>query len=238
LAWLNLNFAGFNALPGFPLDGGRVLLALTWGVTKSRRTGLRVAGYGGVLVGGAFLVLAALSLIQDQDLGRAFFLGYLGSILVGTGRAMSQRIQLRDRLGVGTVTDAMRPPPVAVPAGASLSEALDLGLRADPGRAFPVVDAGRFVGTISFEGARKLGARDPLRPVRDAVVPPNQTPTLSPGDGLDDAFEWLGGREAFVLRDGAVVGVLGPPDVERWYRSRYETRAYEPTDGHPPRPDL
>lgn len=237
LARLNLLFAGLNALPGFPLDGGRVLLATAWGITRSRRTGLRVAGWGGLLVGAGFLALAANAVVNGGDIGGAFFFGYLGAVLLATGRSMSQRIDLRDRLVAGTVADAMRPSPPAIPASTSLSHALDLGLRERPTQAFPVVDAGRVVGTVSFEGARKVGGRDPLRPVRDAMTPINQTPTLAPTDTLDDAFEWLGGREALVLRDGALVGVLGPPDVERWYRQRFEARASEP-DGAPPRPDL
>ena len=238
LAWLNLFFAAFNALPGFPLDGGRVLLAATWGITHSRRMGLRVAGFGGLSVGAAFLAWAALVVIRDGDIGMGFFLGYLGSILVATGRSMSQRIALRDRLSAGTVADAMRPPPGGVPATTSLADALDHGLRAEPSRAFPVVEAGRLIGTISLEGARRLGARDPLRPVRDAMVPLMQTPTVAPTDGLDDAFEWLGGKEALVVRDGALVGVLAPADVERWYRGRYEAHTAEPGAPHPPRPDL
>ena len=51
LAVLSLYFAGLNTLPGFPLDGGRMLLATVWGITRSRRTALRVAGYVGVAVG-------------------------------------------------------------------------------------------------------------------------------------------------------------------------------------------
>jgi CBS domain-containing protein len=112
-----------------------------------------------------------------------------------------------------------------------------MGLREQPARAFPVVDAGRVIGTVSLEGARRIGSRDPLRPVRDAMTPLNQTPTLAPDDTLDDAFEWLGGHEALVLRDGALVGSLGPADVERWYRGRFEARAADPGSA-PPRPDL
>jgi len=53
LSVLSLIFAGLNALPGFPLDGGRMLLAVIWGVTRSRFVALRVAGWGGIVVGAA-----------------------------------------------------------------------------------------------------------------------------------------------------------------------------------------
>jgi len=237
LAFLNLLFAGFNALPGFPLDGGRMLLAATWGVTRNRRTGLRIAGYGGLVVGAGFVGLAALALIRQGDIGRGFFFGYLGSVLIATGRSMGQRIALRDLLVTGTVSDAMRPPAATVPAAASLADALDHGLRDEPGRTFPVVEAGRVIGTVSMASARRIGARDPLRQVREATLPLNQGPVVAPDDSLDDAFEWLSGREALVVRDGVLVGVLAPADVERWYRRRYEPGAVTPADRPPPRPD-
>jgi hypothetical protein len=215
-----------------------MLLAATWGATRNRRTGLRVAGFGGLLVGAGFVAIAAIAMLRDGDLGRGFFFGYLGAVLIGTGRSMGQRIALRDMLAAGTVADAMRPPSATVPASASLSDALDLGLRAEPDRPLPVTEAGRVIGTISMASARRVGARDPLRPVRDATAPLTQGPVVAPADSLDDAFEWIAGREALVLRDGALVGVIGPADVERWYRHRYEPGAPASTEGPPPRPDV
>ncbi len=83
-----------------------------------------------------------------------------------------------------------------------------------------------------------------MRPVRDATLPLNQTPVVSPADRLDDAIEWMSGRDAVVLRDGVLVGAVGPADVERWFRGRYEAPRDEPpvasVGGHvvPPRPDV
>jgi len=254
LAELSLIFAAFNALPGFPLDGGRMLLSIVWGVSGNRRTAMRIAGYGGIVVGVAIGAVAIWMLV-NEDLTWAIFLGYVAMILIATGRAMDHRIAVRDQLVQGTVGDAMRTPPPPVPADMSLMQALDNYLRGADGQGFPVVDAGRVIGTISIESARKIGGRDPMRPVRDGVRPLAQTPVLAPDETLDDAVEWLGGREGLVLRDGVLVGALGPGDVERWYRRVIEGRP-ERTAGHdgssstppsmitpapgsvPPRPDL
>ena len=241
LAHLNLLFAGLNALPGFPLDGGRVLMAGVWGATKSRRTGMRAAGYASIGIGGAMLAYAVYSFSQDGQIW--LFLGYLGFILISTGRGMDQRIAFRDQLAKGTVADAMRPAPLAIPASMSLGEALDRGLRGATG-ALPVVgEDGLVVGSISLAGARRMGGRDPLRPARDAMVPLEQFPTVGPDEPLDDALEWLGGRESLVLSDGALVGAIGPGDVERWYRRVVERRLdiagpAVPVGGVPPRPDV
>jgi Zn-dependent protease len=237
LAWLSLVFAGFNALPGFPLDGGRMLLATVWGITGNRRTAMRVAGYGGIAVG-ALIGGVAVWLVANGDIGTAVFLGYVAMIMIAAGRAMDQRIAFRDQLVQGTVADAMQPPPPAVPIDISLVQALDEYLRGADGQAFPVLEAGRVVGTVSIESARKVGGRDPTRPVRDGVRPLAQTPVVAPDETLDEAFEWLGGRQGLVLREGVLVGSLAPADVERWYRRVIEGHSGdEPGVVVPARPD-
>jgi Zn-dependent protease len=233
-------FAVFNALPAFPLDGGRVLLAAVWGATGNRRTGMKVAGYSGIVMGTIIGAAALYSISQGSTWW--LFLGYLAFILIATGRGMDRRIALRDELRGGTVADAMRPPPATVPADLPLTQTLDHYLRGTD-EAFPVLDQGRVLGTISMASARKVGARDPTRPARDATVPLAETPVLKPGEPLDDALEWLGGKDGLVLRDGALVGALGPGDVERWYLRRKgdggtDAAAEAVAPGIPPRPDL
>lgn len=238
LAWLSLIFAVLNALPGFPLDGGRVLLATVWGITRNRRIALRAAGWSGIAVGLAFVVAAIWS-IARQDVGLGIFAGYIGAILISTGRGMERRIAFRDQMMKGQVADAMRPPPPAVPATMSLAEALDHALRGTLDQTFPVTQDGRVIGAVSMRSARRVGARDPLRPVRDALIPLNQTIVLDPDETLDRAFEWLGGEDGLVLEDGVLVGALGPRDVESWYRRVIEGRS-TPTGFAtlPPRPDV
>lgn len=235
LAGISVLFAAVNALPGFPLDGGRMLLAAVWAITGSRRTAMRVAGWSGIAIGGAMIVAAVWEFSGE---GRYFLiLGYIGFVLISTGRSMEGRIRLRDELAGATARDAMRSAPTTVPANMSLSSALDQYLRGTDGDAFPVIDAGRVIGTVSRTSARRVGGRNPLRPVRDGVMPLNQTPVVAPDDPLDDVLEWLGGRDGLVLQGGVLVGAIGPRDVERWYRRTVRGERV-PDDGVPPRPDL
>jgi len=238
LAGLNLVIGGVNLLPGFPLDGGRMLQAATWGATHDRRTATKVAGYGAVAVGALMIGAAVVSFTNET--GWWLFLGYLGFVMISTGRATPQRLALRDLLSTGTAADAMRPMTEQIPATMSLSEALDRWLRDYPDRTFPVVDAGRIVGTISIESARKVGSRDPLRPVRDGMAPLSQTPVVAPTDPLYDVLEVTASREGLVLDHGVLVGAIGSGDVDRWFQARARGAAsalVDPTSV-PPRPDL
>src|SRR5262249_34627179 len=237
LAWLNLVIGGVNLLPGFPLDGGRMLEAATWGATHDRRTATKVAGYGAVVVGAVMIAAAVLSFANDT--GWWLFLGYLGFVMISTGRATPQRLALRDLLSTGTAADAMRPTTEQIPANASLTDALDGWLRQYPDRIFPVADDGRIIGTVSMELARKVGSRDPLRPVRDAMAPLSQTPIVAPTDPLYDVLEVTASREGLVLDGGVLVGAVGPADVDRWYRTRMAAGpTVEGPARVPPRPDL
>jgi CBS domain-containing protein len=129
----------------------------------------------------------------------------------------------------------------------TLGQALDLYLRDARGEAFPVTDAGRVIGMVSLESARRAGARDPMRPVRDGMSSLTQTPAFAPEEQLDGVVEWLAGREGLVLREGQLVGAIGGGDIERWYKRTFEgredtwstTRGSSPDPGAiPPRPDL
>lgn len=238
LAWVSLLLAGLNALPAFPLDGGRMLLAGVWALTGNRRTAMRAAGWLGLLIG-IGMALRAVASFRGGD-GSYLFLGYLAFILIATGMSMERRVAFRDQLVRGTVADAMRPASTTIPADITLLEALDNYLRGSNGASFPVVDEGRVVGTVSIESARRAGTRDPMRPVRDGMAPLTQTPITTPDETLDDALEWLAGREGLVLRDGVLVGVINPADVERWYRRVIEGKPearWSADSAIPPRPD-
>jgi Zn-dependent protease len=218
---LNALMAGFNVLPGLPLDGGRMLQAAVWHFSGSRGTGTRVAARAGMVVGIGLLAAAALELSRD-DLQDAFWFGLIGLFVIQGARASERSIALTSRLARATVAEAMEPPPPAVPAGLSLSETLDRYLRGHEGEAFPVVDeGGTVVGMISFGSARDLGARDPLRPARDAMIPLEHVLVAHPEERLDQVSGRIGtNRAAIVLREGKLVGAITGGGLARWATSR------------------
>jgi len=239
LAFLSLIFAGLNALPGFPVDGGRMLLAVVWGITKDRFVALKVAGWGGVVVGAA-LGLVGFQLLRVRNDAWLLF-AFIGWMMITQGLQVSKQAPVLRDLSTGEVSEAMSPPPPPVPEDATLLHALETHLRQDRSTEFPVVDAaGQVVGSLSFSTAAKIGGSDPTRGVREAMTPRHQMRTVPPDLPLDRALEWIAGSgRALVLDDERLLGRLTTADIDRWYRRRILGSAVPDEDGTvPPRPDL
>ena len=216
VALVNLFMAIFNALPGLPLDGGRMLQAAVWRFTGKPQTATRIAARAGLVVGGIVIAVAIYYLVK-QDLFRAIWGGIIGMFIFRGAQASEDRIDLDERLANATVADAMEPPPAAVPVDMTLSEVLDRFLRGHEEEAFPVLDGGWVIGMISFDSARELGARDPLRPARDAVIPLEHVLIASPDERLDQVAARLGTeRAALVLRGRQLVGSISGSGLYRW----------------------
>jgi Zn-dependent protease len=239
LGELNLVFAIVNAIPGFPLDGGRILMAGAWAVTRNRARAQRIAAAASVGIGGVLIAWAVMEFLGGGRFGSyAFFLGLIGFTMISVGRQMPARAALRERLLRGTAQDAMRPVGEAISASTPLMDATERYLRTSPHRSFPVYEDGSIVGTISLDDAAQQVASSP---VRVAMVQFERPPTtVAVDEPLDDVVEWIGGRQAQVVdTTGRTVGLLDLRDVDRWLREHWSTGQYveRPALSLPPRPD-
>nr|MBA3691538.1 site-2 protease family protein [Actinomycetota bacterium] len=237
VGYVNVLVAILNAIPGYPLDGGRVLQAAVWAISRNKVLGTRVAGWAGMIVGVAFGAYGFSHLSGGDQLGGVWFL-FLAWVLISTGRGTENRLRLRQELAKGRARDAMRPPPDSVPAEMSLADVLRDYLRGREHDAFPVVDDGRVIGTISMSSARRVGGRDPLRPARDGIVPLAAVRSVRVDEGLDDVVDLLAGHEGMVLDEGRLVGSIAPQDIERWYQRHLRGETGAVATPIPPRPDV
>jgi Zn-dependent protease/CBS domain-containing protein len=221
VGWVNLLMAGFNFLPGLPLDGGRMLEAAVWRISRNHELGTRIAAWSGMGLGALLLAGGLFEAAVRGDLFGGVWFAIIGMFIFQGARAAEAQIGLRQRLAQATVAEVMEPPPPPIPADLSLSDALDRYLRGHEGEAFPVVDDGRVIGMLTFGSARDVGVVDPLRPVRDAVIPLSQVLTVDVSEPLEQAVARLGaGRSALVLDDGRLIGAITGSAVARWAAGR------------------
>lgn len=221
LAWVNLILAGFNLVPGFPLDGGRLLRSALWRATGSLARATRVASLAGQGVGWLLVAAGVGSLATGRVAGGAW-LAFIGWFLVQAARASYEDLQVRTVLRGVEAQDVMARDLVPVPPTITLQEAVDrYFMRYDHG-AFPVEEEGRTVGLLTLRGVRRVPREEwPHRLVRDSMLPLSDqlmVPPEAPMDWVVAKLEAGEGRRVLVVRDGEVVGIITPSDVARWLR--------------------
>lgn len=166
--YVNAAILGFNLLPAFPLDGGRVLRALLW-----RHSGDHVRATGqaatiGRAFGWLFVALAVAGLVAGLPSG--IWLALVGGFLILAARAEAQHLRVTDALGDRSVADVMTAPALILPADevADLDPALvttpaervaDVFIRPAfqrIGRAVVVGPAGEVLGVLSLTDVNRL----------------------------------------------------------------------------------
>jgi Zn-dependent protease/CBS domain-containing protein len=221
LAWTNLLLAGFNLVPGFPLDGGRLLRAAIWRATGSLARATRVASMAGQGVGW-LLVAAGVAFLLGGDLAGGIWFAFIGWFLVQAARSSYQDLQLQQLLRGVEAEEVMAGDLLRIPPELSLQEAVDdYFMRYDHG-AFPVEEGGRTIGLLTLRGVRRVPREQwPTRRVRDHMVPLSNQVVVAPEARMDDVVGKLQDDEAnrvLVAQDGEVVGIITPSDLTRWLR--------------------
>jgi Zn-dependent protease/predicted transcriptional regulator len=221
LAWTNLLLAGFNLLPGFPLDGGRLLRSAIWKATGSLGRATRVASVAGQAVGW-LLVAAGVGFLLAGDLAGGIWFAFIGWFLVQAARSSYQELQLREMLRGVEAEDVMAGDLLRIPPDLSLQDAVDdYFMRYDHG-AFPVDERGRTIGLLTLRGVRRVPREQwSTRRVRDHMVPVGDQVVVAPDARMDGVLGKLQDGEAgrvLVVQDGEVVGIITPSDLTRWLR--------------------
>ena len=221
LAWTNLILAAFNLVPGFPLDGGRLLRAAIWKTTGSLGRATRVASMAGQVVGW-LLVGAGVASLLAGDLAGGIWFAFIGWFLVQAARSSYQELQLQQLLRGVEAEEVMAADLVRIPPELSLQEAVDdYFMRYDHG-AFPVQDRGRTIGLLTLRGVRRVPREQwPTRRVRDHMVHLGDQVVVAPDARMDDVVGKLQDGQAnrvLVAEDGQVVGIITPSDLTRWLR--------------------
>jgi len=218
LAWVNFVLAAFNSLPAFPLDGGRVLRSILWGVTRDLRTATHVAANVGSVFGFGLMVVGIFLLLGVGDLIGGIWLMVLGFFLRQAAMGSLQMVVMRQHLEGDKVARFMTTDLVTVPRDMSLEEFVSNYVFHHRFTYYPVVDdAGMLVGLVSARAPRDVDqARWGSTPIAEVMAEADETMTLDPDTDAVDALGALRRREehrALVVEGGRPVGIVSLRDL-------------------------
>ena len=214
LGWGNLLLAVFNLLPGYPLDGGRVLRALLWRRTGNITYATRMAGICGLLIAAMVILFGVYIMIAPNwRPSQPYFMG-VWSIVVGLFLldTAAKVVKSADSARMVTVGEAMSAP-VAIEPQLTISKLIDEFLPLHRQTSFPVALNQQLHGILTLEDLKSLPrerwrltcARDVMRPIAPRFF-------VEPSATLDYARELMKrngvGSLAVINNSGELVGFL------------------------------
>jgi len=223
LGLANILLGIFNLIPGFPLDGGRVLRSIVWKIDGNLRRATRIVTVVGQIIAYLF-ILAGIWLFFVGYFIDGLWLGFIGWFLLSSAQSANSEVMLQSVFRGVTVSEVMNTAPTTVPANISLQKLVDeyflpLGLRS----AF-VIQGDRLAGLITLSDIRHVPREEwGQTPVGLAMIPRDRLHIVSPQQSLNDVLPLMAGRDVNqlpVVQDERLVGVLSRDAIVRYLEIR------------------
>jgi len=225
LGYINLALALFNMLPGFPMDGGRVLRAMVWWITGNAVRATRIASLTGQVVAFGFIVLGLFRFFGGAGFG-GLWIAFIGWFLLSAARASYAETELRESLRGVRVEAVMTRDCAVVDGRADLQTFVEDSLLRTGRRCFLITENGATVGLITPHEVKTVErARWPSTMVSEVMRPLDQLRTVTPDTPVTDALEMIGQDDVNqlpVLANGQLIGMISRDHILRYLLTRAE----------------
>jgi predicted transcriptional regulator len=216
LAWLNLVLAGFNLIPAFPLDGGRVLRSILWHVKGNARWATRIASAVGSGFGMFLIVLGII-----YFLGGAFVQGiwyFLIGLFIRSASEMSyKQILIRNALGGEAIERFMKSYPVTVPTSITIDQLVNDYFYRYHYKMFPVSEGDGLIGCVTSKQVKEVPKEDwKNHTVKEVLAPCSQENTVPPHTDAMQALSLMnrtGNSRLLVVENNRLLGIITLKDM-------------------------
>jgi Zn-dependent protease/CBS domain-containing protein len=231
LGSVNIQLGLFNLIPGFPLDGGRVLRAGLWAWSgdfnrATKQAALAGQGFGVVLggVGGILMAGAATGAMPGPLAANGGWIVLIGAFLFAAARGSRRQAALRASLAKVAVEDLMVRNVVTISPELTVDEAVARYFLPHGFAGFPVGEEGRLLGMVTIHDVQTLPQSQwPWRSVRDVMEPRKDEMEVTPSTSAVTALEQMlqEGRDRLaVVQDGLLVGLVTRSGISRFLQLR------------------
>jgi Zn-dependent protease/predicted transcriptional regulator len=225
LGYINLTLAAFNMIPGYPLDGGRVLRAAIWWITRSSDRATRLAAQVGQVVAFIFILLGLFRFFVVKDVG-ALWLAFIGWFLLDASRASYVQVELTAGLRGRRVAELMDRDCATVQGHLSLQDFVNEYLLHSGSRCYVVVQDDQLTGLITPNEVKRVPRELwPQTSVQSVMRPLGQLRTVSPETPALQALEIMSSADINqlpVVSNGRLEGLFSRSHVLRILRTNAE----------------
>lgn len=223
LAIINLMLAAFNMVPGFPLDGGRVLRAILWGIKGDIVKATRWASALGKGIA-YLLIFLGIWLIFRGDWINGMWIAFIGWFLDNAAMSSYRQVTIKQSLAGHTVKEVMRPNYPQLLPNMTIEEVVEQHIIGTGRRCLPVVQGKRLLGILTVHSIKKIPKEQwPHASVIRAMIPLDKIKSIPPGEDLWKALQAMtedGFNQLVVLEGYEFVGMLARDHVVSFIRNR------------------
>jgi Zn-dependent protease/predicted transcriptional regulator len=215
LYYVNFLLAVFNLIPGFPLDGGRVLRAYLWHRTGNLPQATRSAARVGEIFAMSLMAMGLVSALMMHVIPGVWLL-LIGLFLKSSAEKEYRSFELRFGLQDTKVREIMTPP-VAVNTSMTISQFVNDYVFHYHHRVFPVLELNRFIGMIDVRSIKTVPADEwPTTKIGGFLSDPSTYYVLGPDIDATDALRIMMAKncsKAPIVHNGSLLGILTQSDL-------------------------
>jgi Zn-dependent protease/predicted transcriptional regulator len=225
LGYINIVLAIFNMLPGFPMDGGRVLRGIIWMVTGNSEKATRIASLSGQFVAFALIIFGLFTFFSGSGLG-GLWLVFIGWFLLNAARSSYAQFRITEDLRGIKVRDLMSRDYPAVDSRMDLQTFVSDHLLKTGQNCFVVVENNEPVGLITSNEIKSVDRKLwPFKTAADVMEPIGQNYAVDLNTPAEEALQIIG-REGVsqlpVVSGGRLAGVFSRDRILRYLLTRQE----------------
>jgi Zn-dependent protease/predicted transcriptional regulator len=225
LGYINIVLALFNMIPGFPLDGGRVLRAIVWWISGNANRSTRIAAGVGQFVALAFIAFGILSFFAAGGFG-GLWLAFIGWFLWEAARASVAQVEVAEGLRDVRVGDIMARDCSTVGSDMTLQTFTEEHLLRTGQRCFIVTDNGHIAGLITPHEVKEVPReRWSTTTTAEVMRPLAQLRMIKADAPATEALETMGREDMNqlpVTTNGQLEGVISRGHIVRFLQTRAE----------------
>jgi Zn-dependent protease len=211
LGRINLMLALFNLLPGFPLDGGRLLRAVVWKYTGSYERATVVAAGSGQLVAYGFILFGIWEAFRGEFIS-GLWIGFIGWFLLTAAQATGVQLRFRSALRGVTASDVMSSDCLRLPGNITIASLVDNYLLKGGVRCSMIMDGDQFRGLVTLHEIKRV-PRDQwaVTSLQTVMVPDSMLSKVSATTPIDVVLQRMNEEninQIPVVENGRLVGIV------------------------------